>query len=983
MAKGRIADLHAALTWDLADFERGTARIELSFNSLLEKGRELANRFRNIGRSMTRGLTVPIAGVATAIGAMAKVSSEELKQIGNSARLAGEDMERFQRQSHAAREVGIDTEKLGDIFKDTREKIGDFAATGGGEMADFFENIAPRVNLTAEAFRGLSGKDGLQLYYDSLVRAGASHEEIVFYMESIADEATALIPLLERNGQLFDEYGKRGPVFNENQVKALEAYRHALEDIGYALDRIVIAAVNSGLIDMITGIAEKIADFITWISETNPALLRFAGGVALAVAALGPLVMVMQALAVVILPLFLARLGPVWLALSALINPIGTLLVFLTKLSGGFSALVGAGGGVMSILGRLALLVARLNPITAALSVAFLLFKDNVIDALGRVWDKAQEALGPAFGRLMEAVGSLVARISDAFQKFADSEFGQFLSLMIDRIGRLIEILIEIAGSAVIYAIETLLNRLATLTQGVSDIVRVVTLLFQGDWASAWELAGQIVDNVVADMKSSFHGFISVIHDALALLGILEERQETFQPGHSKSFAELVGDRGGQNRPEPEGFLGALPKGSKDKGAKSGRSEQELAARREELDLEHQLTLAREERDFAAVRALERQLELKRRIQQYEDAGLKAADAKARAEEELNELAKARRDAFQEELEDEVLRSQLREARVRQDEFAIRTIEEELFLQEGIEDLEQRGLERAQAEEIVQRRLLGLQQARADVIAERARDEELARQIELSRIRGDDPRDTQALEDEARLRDRVRQLQRDQGLSLQEATTAAMKEASDLSQAHLQGNIRDAFRGGVQAALDGDLKGFFKRWMEDASFNALSRVLNRLADSLGSLIAGNAGGGGGGFLSLIGSALGFIGGGNGGETSASLGHSGQFSGILKANNGAKMRLGGLAGFDRNLLSLNGNPIARVSRGEVLDIKTAHDRSGAGGKLQVEVVANNDGFGAIVRDQAGRVLAEAAPSLIEAGGNAGLAKVTAQSDRALA
>lgn len=42
----------------------------------------------------------------------------------------------------------------------------------------------------------------------------------------------------------------------------------------------------------------------------------------------------------------------------------------------------------------------------------------------------------------------------------------------------------------------------------------------------------------------------------------------------------------------------------------------------------------------------------------------------------------------------------------------------------------------------------------------------------------------------------------------------------------------------------------------------------------------------------------------------------------------------------------------------------HELGGLGGKLQVEVVANNNGFGAIVRNYAGEVVAEAAPSLMQ-------------------
>ena len=313
MTARRIADLHGAFTWDLEDFERGTDRIEIGLNGLIKQAREMSQRLGNIGRDLTLGLTVPIGGAVTAIGVMARTSSENLLSMRNSAKLAGEDIEAFQRQAHAAaEEVNIEVDKLGQIFADSREKIGEFAATGSGELKDFFENIAPRVGLTAEAFKDLSGKDGLQLYYDALIQAGAAEQEVEFYMEAIASDARDLIPLLAENGKKFDELGQKAVVFTPDQIEALLKYREAMREIGFAMQRVVIAAVESGLIDLLVRIAKTIADWVTRLAETNPALLRCAGGVALVVAAIGPLIMVLQASAVVVLPLFLARLGPVW-----------------------------------------------------------------------------------------------------------------------------------------------------------------------------------------------------------------------------------------------------------------------------------------------------------------------------------------------------------------------------------------------------------------------------------------------------------------------------------------------------------------------------------------------------------------------------------------------------------------------------------------------------------------------------------------------
>lgn len=75
-------------------------------------------------------------------------------------------------------------------------------------------------------------------------------------------------------------------------------------------------------------------------------------------------------------------------------------------------------------------------------------------------------------------------------------------------------------------------------------------------------------------------------------------------------------------------------------------------------------------------------------------------------------------------------------------------------------------------------------------------------------------------------------------------------------------------------------------------------------------------------------------------------------------------LGGFPGVDRNVLSLNGTPIARVSRGEHLAVSPANDRGALG--VTVTMDPSTGALGAFVTDAAGRVVAAAAPALMQGG-----------------
>lgn len=190
------------------------------------------------GEAAKKGLAF-VAGAAVAGGAalttMVVQSAAAAREIKQLSAVAGTSATDFQTAAYGASLYGIENEKLADILKDTQDKIGDFIQTGGGPLADFFENIAPRVGVTADAFRELSGRDALQLYVDSLEKANLSQSDMTFYMEAIASDSAKLLPLLSNNGKLFDELGKKaadaGLVLSDMDFAALEGAQKTIDDI--------------------------------------------------------------------------------------------------------------------------------------------------------------------------------------------------------------------------------------------------------------------------------------------------------------------------------------------------------------------------------------------------------------------------------------------------------------------------------------------------------------------------------------------------------------------------------------------------------------------------------------------------------------------------------------------------------------------------------------------------------------------------------
>ena len=206
------------------------------------------------------------AASAVAAGAMAvwiKSSINQAAEIENLARVAGTGTTEFQRFAIGAKTVGIENDKLSDILKDVNDKVGDFLVTGGGPMADFFEKVAPLVGVTADQFKNLSGPEALGLYVDTLEKAGANEQELTFFMEAIASDATALIPLLRNSGRemgiLADEAQGLGLILSEETIKGAKQFNDDLALLGRVANG-VGQQIAADLLPELTNLTNELRD---------------------------------------------------------------------------------------------------------------------------------------------------------------------------------------------------------------------------------------------------------------------------------------------------------------------------------------------------------------------------------------------------------------------------------------------------------------------------------------------------------------------------------------------------------------------------------------------------------------------------------------------------------------------------------------------------------------------------------------------------
>lgn len=221
-----LSRIQILLDADTARFEQGMQDAQDTSESSFKKIRESANKMGGW-----------IAGAATtAIGGLASMSvafAEQSKEIEINSYKAQATTTEFQKMAAGAKQVGIESDALADIYKDFNEKLGEMVSVGGGGGVDFFEQVALKTEGSAagamklaKAMAELSGPQAMQLYVDKMEEANLSQDQMSFLMESMGSEATMLLPLLKNGGEgfrLWSEAAERAGIIMDEQAIAKSA----------------------------------------------------------------------------------------------------------------------------------------------------------------------------------------------------------------------------------------------------------------------------------------------------------------------------------------------------------------------------------------------------------------------------------------------------------------------------------------------------------------------------------------------------------------------------------------------------------------------------------------------------------------------------------------------------------------------------------------------------------------------------------------
>ncbi|MEJ2766981.1 hypothetical protein VV869_23825 [Photobacterium sp. MCCC 1A19761] len=186
-------------------------------------------------------VTAGLGAAATASTFMVRHTAQQAREIERMATVAQVSVEEIQALGYASEQYSISGDKMADILKDVNDKIGDFTENEGGEFADFMANIAPLTGLTIEKLQELSGPEALIAVKNAMDATNVPMKSQLHYLEAIANDASALMPLLENKGarlyQLTRHYNDLNVAMSEYDIGQFKAMDQQIGDMEKQMGR--------------------------------------------------------------------------------------------------------------------------------------------------------------------------------------------------------------------------------------------------------------------------------------------------------------------------------------------------------------------------------------------------------------------------------------------------------------------------------------------------------------------------------------------------------------------------------------------------------------------------------------------------------------------------------------------------------------------------------------------------------------------------
>jgi len=210
------------------------------------KDKNAAATFRKVAGAMAAMFSANI--IKNQIAGIVNLGDE----IGKTATRIGTTAEEFQKFAFAARRGGATGGDVEKAFKRMASTIFD-ANRGIKESVEGLEDLG----LTADDLRGKNPARQFELIADGLNRITDASDKAALAQDVFGKAGTALIPMLGNYKELGKELERMGGIIANENVKAAEDFKDAMEDLSTTIKAVV---ANSGLIKWLANVSRAFVE---------------------------------------------------------------------------------------------------------------------------------------------------------------------------------------------------------------------------------------------------------------------------------------------------------------------------------------------------------------------------------------------------------------------------------------------------------------------------------------------------------------------------------------------------------------------------------------------------------------------------------------------------------------------------------------------------------------------------------------------------
>ncbi|HCD2003157.1 TPA: phage tail tape measure protein [Citrobacter farmeri] len=285
----------------------GTLTIDLiakvgGFVSGLSQAERASQKWRKQVKDDAKAAAVAFTGFATAASAAAlsvgvagynllKNTSKQITESDRWAKSLNMSTQSLLSWQYAAQKAGVSGDQMADIFKDIGDKIGDAVLNKSGEAV----NALDALGLSAKKLSGESPDKQLLAISDALSKIKTNSEKTTI-LESLGNDLSKLLPLLDQGGEKLQKYLKAAKEFgvapNDADIESLVKVNSIFEDmetqvngvkieLATGLAKVDLSALQKSISDMgdvfkdpevikgITDLVGGVVDLATWLVKVG------------------------------------------------------------------------------------------------------------------------------------------------------------------------------------------------------------------------------------------------------------------------------------------------------------------------------------------------------------------------------------------------------------------------------------------------------------------------------------------------------------------------------------------------------------------------------------------------------------------------------------------------------------------------------------------------------------------------------------------